>query len=291
MAKVLKATFLLVALVLLASVPAVISAKTENSSGALRATVGQVAPSVSATASPGAQVKLNSPVSVTVTFSKPVSDFTLDDISVVNGTASGFSGSGAVYTFDVTPNSLDEVTVDIAAGVATDGEGNGNTVAPRLFLGIPYDFDGNGGISKSEAIAAIGDYFAGRITKAGTIAVIGRYFSPPTEPGPGLSGNCIQTVSSGETVNGQWASGCDSEVRSGSHARYFTLTLDAPSGVTVRLESSAADTYLYLRRGGATSGTALQESGSHKGSIQHLSDTGDAGHRQLHRGGHHQLGR
>ena len=185
MAKVLKVTPLLLVLVLLASVPAVISAKTENSRGALRATVGQVAPSVSAATTPGAQVRLNSPVLVTVTFSEPVSGFTLSDISVVNGAASGFSGSGEVYTFDVKPNALDVVTVDIAAGVATDGEGNPNTAAPQLSLGIPYDFDGNGGISRAETIAAIRDYFGDNITRAQAIAVIRLYFSTPTEPEPG----------------------------------------------------------------------------------------------------------
>ena len=261
MTKVLKVIPLLLALVLLAAIPAVISAKTENSSGALRTTVGQVAPSVSISVSPDAQVKvrLNSPVSVTVTFSEPVSGFTVDDITVVNGAASGFSGSGAVYTFDVKPNALDVVTVDIAAGVATDGEGNDNTAALQLSLGIPYDFDGNGGISRAETIAAIRDYFGDNITRAQAIAVIRLYFSTPTEPGPGISDDCIQTVSSDGTLNGQWASGCESETRSGSHARYYTFTLDASSEVTVRLESSAANAYLYLRRGDATSGTALHE--------------------------------
>ena len=62
-------------------------------------------------------MRLNSPVSVTVTFSEPVSGFTVDDISVGNGTASGFSGSDgdAVYTFSVTPTSLGEMTVDVPA--------------------------------------------------------------------------------------------------------------------------------------------------------------------------------
>ena len=265
MAKVLKTAFLLLALVLLASVPAVTSALTANSGGASRLTAQQAAPSVSISASADAQVRLNSPVLVMATFSEPVSGFTVDDISVGNGTASGFSGSDgdAVYTFDVTPTSLGEVTVDIAADVATDGDGGGNTEAPRLSLGIPYDFDGNGGISKNEAIAAVVDYFAGRITKAQTIAVIVLYFSAPAEPGPG--DDCIEAVSTDGTVNGQWASGCDSETRSGSHARYYTFTLDASSEVTVRLESSAANTYLYLRRGDATSGTALHENDDHDG--------------------------
>ena len=277
MTKALKAIPLLLALVLLASAPAVISAKTENSSGALRTTVGQVAPSVSATASPGAQVRLNSPVSVTVTFSEPVSGFTVDDITVVNGTASGFSGSDgdAVYTFEVTPTSLDEVTVDIPAGAATDGEGSYNTPAPRLSLGIPYDFDGSGGISISGLFAAIDDYFDGLITIAEIFAVIDLYFSSPAEPEPGPSDDCIQTVSSDGTLNGQWASGCDSETRSGSHARYYTFTLDASSEVTVTLESSAADTYLYLREGDATSGTALYENDDHGGitSVSQIQET------------------
>ena len=219
------------------------------------------------------------PVPVTVTFSKPVSGFTIADISVVNGVAGNLAGSDGdtVYTFDVTPNALGEVTVDIAAGVATDGGGAGNTAAPQLSLGIPYDFDGNGGISKNEAIAAVVDYFAGGITKAQTIAVIVLYFSAPTGPGP--SENCIQAVSTDGTVNGQWASGCDSEARSGSHARYYSFTLDASSEVTVRLESSAVDTHLYLRSGDATSGTARHENDDHEGStsVSQIQETLAAG--------------
>ena len=187
MTKVLKAILLLLPLVLLAAIPAVASAKTENSGGAQGIMAQQVAPSVSMSASPGVQVRLNSPVLVTVTFSEPVSGFTLGGITVANGTASGFSGSDgdSVYTFDVTPDALGEVTVDIPAGVATDGEGNDNTAALQLSLGIPYDFDGNGGVSRAETIAAIRDYFGGNITRAQAIAVIRLYFSTPTEPGPG----------------------------------------------------------------------------------------------------------
>ena len=153
-------------------------------------------------ASDNVQVRLNSPVSVTATFSEPVSGFTVADISVVNGTANGFSGSDGnlVYTFDVTPDSLGKVTVDIAAGVATNGEGNPNTAAPRLSLGIPYDFDGNGGISRDEAIAAIRDYFSDRITRAQTIAVIVLYFSGPTEPEPEPEPMVMQSFTPGEEL-------------------------------------------------------------------------------------------
>ena len=281
MAKALKATLLLLALALFAAIPAVASAKTENSGVTSRITAQQGSPSVSISAGANVKVRLNAPVPVTATFSEPVSGFTVDDISVGNGAASGFSGSDgvAVYTFSVTPDSLGEVTVDIAAGVATDGGGAGNAAAPRLSLGIPYDFDGNGGISKNEAIAAVVDYFASRITKAQTIAVIVLYFSTPAEPGPGPSDDCIQTVTSDGTLDGQWGSGCDSEARSGSHARYYRFTLDASSEVTVTLESGAVDTHLYLRSGDATSGTALHENDGHEGntSVSQIQETLVAG--------------
>ena len=263
MTKALKAIPLLLALVLLASVPAVISAKTENSSGALRTTVGQVAPSVSATASPGAQVRLNSPVSVTVTFSEPVSGFTVDEITVVNGTASGFSGSDgvAVYTFEVTPTSLDEVTVDIPAGVATDGKGIDNTPAPRLSLDIPYDFDGSGGISISELFAAIDDYFAGKITIAELFEVIDLYFSSPAEPEPGPSDDCFQdigTLTGSVTRAGSWTGACGSTHRDGRYARFYAFTLDTQTAVQIDLTSSE-DTYLYLLSGSDSDGTVIAE--------------------------------
>ena len=283
MAKALKATFLLLALVLLASVPAVTSAKTENSGVTSRITAQQGPPSVSISAGANAQVRLNSPVPITATFSEPVFGFTIDEITVSNGAVSNFAGSDgvAVYTFDVTPDSLGEVTVDIAAGVATDGDGAGNAAAPQLSLGIPYDFDGNEGISKNEAIAAVVDYFAGRITKAETIAVIVLYFSAPAEPEPepGPSDDCIQTVTSDGTLDGQWGSGCNSEDRSGSHARYYRFTLDTSSEVTVTLESGAANTHLYLRSGDATSGTARHENDDHDGntSVSQIQETLAAG--------------
>ena len=95
-----------------------------------------------------------------------------------------FAGSGAVYTFEVTPDAIGKVTVDIAAGVAEDDHGNGNTSAPQLSLGIPYDDDQDGGISRSEVITAIKDYFSNHLTRALVIQIIGIYFAgTPTGPG------------------------------------------------------------------------------------------------------------
>ena len=85
-----------------------------------------------------APVRLDQPIPVTVTFSKPMTGFTFDDLDVTNGTAGNFAGEDgdAVYAFDVTPVSVAEVTVAIAAGAAMDGDGNGNEAFPA-FLGHP----------------------------------------------------------------------------------------------------------------------------------------------------------
>ena len=123
-------------------------------------------------------VRINSPIPVTVTFSEPVNNFSVRDISVANGSADNFVGSDgdSVYTFDVTPNAIGVVTVDIAAGVAEDSDGNGNTAAVQLTLGLPYDDDHDGAISRAEVIIAIGDYLlGGLLTRAEVIQIIGLY--------------------------------------------------------------------------------------------------------------------
>ena len=123
-------------------------------------------------------VRIGSPLPVIATFTEAVSDFTVDDITVLNGTVGNFlaDAEGIVYTFDVTPDAVAKVTVDIATSVAMDSEGNGNTAAAQLSF-TPYDDDGVAGISKAEAIAAIRDYFSGKLDKAQAIAVIRLYFA------------------------------------------------------------------------------------------------------------------
>ena len=124
------------------------------------------------------QVRLDSPIPVTATFSEPVNGFTVSDVNVVNGSAGNFVGSDgdSVYTFDVTPNAVGVVTVDIAADMADDSDGNGNMAAVQLTLGLPYDDDNDGAISREEVITAIGDYlFGGLLTRDEVIQIIGLY--------------------------------------------------------------------------------------------------------------------
>jgi len=74
------------------------------------------------------------PIPITITFSEAVTGFLMGDITVSGGSSlSNFSGSGAVYTVDVTPAN-GEVTVDIAGGVAVDAIGNSNTAAAQFAI-------------------------------------------------------------------------------------------------------------------------------------------------------------
>ena len=69
----------------------------------------------------------------TITFLEPVNGFAVGDITVGNGTAAAFTGSegDTQFTALITPTADGAVTVDVAADVATDAVGNGNTAAAQ----------------------------------------------------------------------------------------------------------------------------------------------------------------
>ncbi len=73
-------------------------------------------------------------IPVTVTFSESVTGFVAGDIVLTNGTISGFSGSGASYTFNLIPTANGAITVNIAAGVAQDAATNSNTAATQFSI-------------------------------------------------------------------------------------------------------------------------------------------------------------
>ncbi len=142
----------------------------------------QAAPSVEVAHSAGDELPLvrpDSPIPVTVTFSEPVFSFTIDDISSINGSLDNFVGSDgdAVYMFNVTPNGLGGVMVDIPGDVAVDADGNSNTPALQLSLGLPYDDDRDGVIHGDEILIAVRDYFDGVITGEQILAMVRIYFS------------------------------------------------------------------------------------------------------------------
>ncbi len=99
--------------------------------GKITVTVSHSAPTV-AMSSLSSDPTHTSPIFVTVTFSASVTGFTSGDITPSNGTVQNFTGSGASYGFDLVPASDGVVTADIAADVAQDGNGNGNTAATQF---------------------------------------------------------------------------------------------------------------------------------------------------------------
>ncbi|MGJ3230774.1 MAG: Calx-beta domain-containing protein [Oceanicaulis sp.] len=71
---------------------------------------------------------------ITISFTEDVTGFALSDLSVSNGSAANLAGSGAAYTADVTPSADGTVTVDIAAGAATDSAGNPSVAAEQFSI-------------------------------------------------------------------------------------------------------------------------------------------------------------
>ncbi len=74
----------------------------------------------------------NTAIPVSVTFSESVANFVVGDISVSNGTAGSFAGSGATYTFSVTPTANGSVSINIPVSVATNTAGSENTVSNTI---------------------------------------------------------------------------------------------------------------------------------------------------------------
>jgi len=99
-------------------------------------TVDNMAPTVAISSTAGASggSTSTSPIPFTVTFSESVTGFVAGDITPGNSTVSGFSGSGTTYTFNSTPTANGAVTMNIAANVAQDAAGNGNTAASQFSI-------------------------------------------------------------------------------------------------------------------------------------------------------------
>ncbi|MGK0189877.1 MAG: putative repeat protein (TIGR03806 family) [Verrucomicrobiales bacterium] len=75
---------------------------------------------------------VSGPFSVNAVFSEPVSGLELSDIVIGNGSLAGLNGSGAVYSFTVTPEAAGTVTVSLPADSAVDTAGNRNLASNVL---------------------------------------------------------------------------------------------------------------------------------------------------------------
>jgi hypothetical protein len=66
---------------------------------------------------------------VTFEFSEAVTGFDETDITVTNGTAGNFAGTGTSYSADITANAAGDVTVQVLSGKCIDGANNGNAIS------------------------------------------------------------------------------------------------------------------------------------------------------------------
>jgi len=73
-------------------------------------------------------------IPISIAFSESVTGFTVDDISVTNGTKSNFAGTGSSYSFDITPLADGLITVNIVGAVCVDVANNGNTAATQFTI-------------------------------------------------------------------------------------------------------------------------------------------------------------
>ncbi|MEP0940223.1 MAG: Ig-like domain-containing protein [Rhizobiaceae bacterium] len=81
-----------------------------------------------------APAEAREPFTATVTFSEPVTGFEQGELTVQNGTVTAFSGTGATYSFTVTPGEAGGITLQVAADVAADGAGNNNVASEQVTL-------------------------------------------------------------------------------------------------------------------------------------------------------------
>lgn len=108
-----------------------------------------------------------SSIPVTVTFAKAVTGFTASDLVLVNGTVTGFSGTGDSYSFNLVPSADGTVSVQVPAGVAQDAFNTENEisntlsftvdrVSPTLAIGTPTPTVGNSSTSFSWVVTYSG---------------------------------------------------------------------------------------------------------------------------------------
>jgi len=82
----------------------------------------------------GPTTPVSGPFSVVITFSQPVTQFTMADVTVVNGTATTMTGSGTTYTLTVSPTSASNVSISLPAGAVSSAGGTLNTASNVLNL-------------------------------------------------------------------------------------------------------------------------------------------------------------
>ena len=110
---------------------------TLSASGELRVTVDVTPPVARVIRANDESGPVSGAFDVEVAFSESVGDFELSDITVAGGSASALTELEGSYGATITPDSgQTSVTVSVAAGVATDTAGNGNTASTPLVVPV-----------------------------------------------------------------------------------------------------------------------------------------------------------
>jgi arylsulfatase A-like enzyme len=77
------------------------------------------------------------PFTVTATFSEPVTQLHPDELAVTHATVSEFSGEGTTWTFLVTPQAGNGITIHLPEGTVIDADGNPNAPSNQLDVTTP----------------------------------------------------------------------------------------------------------------------------------------------------------
>jgi len=101
-----------------------------TASNTLSRTADLTAPT--ATLSTTAAATVRTAITVNVVLSEASANFAVEDLTLVNATASSFAGSGTAYSFLLTPLATGAFSAQIGAGAFTDAVGNGNTASATL---------------------------------------------------------------------------------------------------------------------------------------------------------------
>jgi hypothetical protein len=94
---------------------------------------------------------VNSSFNVAVSFDESVSGLSLNDFNINNGAITSLSGSGSIYSLNVSPNLEGLISLQLPANQAQDAAGNGNNASNTLE--VNYTLPGNGDCSNPENVA------------------------------------------------------------------------------------------------------------------------------------------
>ncbi|WP_167856392.1 Ig-like domain-containing protein [Hymenobacter metallicola] len=195
-----------------------------------------------------------SPIPVTVTFSENVTGFVAGDVTVSNGTLSGFSGSGTTYSFNVTPTAAGTVTVNVPANVAQDAASNFNTAATQF--SIQYN-------QPSATVVSVT-----RLTPSPTATTTVNYQVVFSAAVTGIStGNFSVASSTGASVTSVSGSGTTYtvQVNTGSGNGILTLYVQSSAGVSpsvTGLPYTSGETYTITKSFAAAPTLRIQAAGS-----------------------------